>query len=86
MPKKKTKKYTKQEAETDIINSPFGEMLGWEKKGKLTQAGKDVAKQYPSKKMVSLSNMSVKHHMEGKERWDAKFTNSRWGGKNKNVI
>ena len=43
-------------------------------------------KKNQAKKMVSLSNMKVKHHMEGRERWDAKFTNSRWGGKNKNVI
>lgn len=34
--------YTKKEAETDIINSPFSDALGWTRRGNLTQAGRDV--------------------------------------------
>ena len=40
------KKYTKKEAEIDIINSPFGEAIGWVKNGKLTKTGRDVVSQY----------------------------------------
>jgi len=34
-----------------------------------------------TKEIVSISKMKVKQHFTGKARWDAEFTNSRWGGK-----
>lgn len=36
------KRYTKEKAEVDIVNSPFSDALGWTRGGKLTQAGRDI--------------------------------------------
>jgi len=45
------KKYYREDAEADLINSCFSESLGWiDDKGNLTDAGLDVVNQYPSKK------------------------------------
>ena len=42
------KEYSREEAEADILNSPFSEGLGWIDENGLTEAGKDVAAQYPA--------------------------------------
>ena len=39
----KKKKYSRSDAEADIMNSPFSETLGWKKKKGLTKAGRSVA-------------------------------------------
>ena len=36
------KKYSRKEAEVDILNSPFSFALGWAKGGKLTKAGREI--------------------------------------------
>ena len=40
--------YTRSAAETDIINGPFSQALGWvDENGELTQAGREVSETYP---------------------------------------
>ena len=77
------KAYSREEAEADILNSPFSEGLGWIDENGLTEAGKDVAAQYVSEKKMcpecdvpegdgSCSDCLIQQREEGRyeELWD----------------
>jgi len=50
----------------------------------MTKKNKRKQKSKPNR-MVDISTMGVKHERAGTERWDKKYTSSRWGGKRKNI-
>lgn len=53
--------YSREEAEIDILNSPFSEGLGWIDENGLTEAGKDVAAQYISDDKKQRSDPYMVH-------------------------
>jgi len=61
--------------------------------GGMSKAMKEAIKERPTKtrtqkpkRMIDISTMGVKHERAGTQRWDKSFTNSRWGGKRRNII